>query len=272
MIIDFHTHIFPDKIAAQTIEKLEHQAQVKVFTDGREDSLTASMEAAGVDMSIILPVVTKPEQFRTINEFAEKLNQKYEDKSPRLLSFGGIHPNSDDYKEKLRFIRDLGLKGIKLHPDYQDTYFDDIKYMRIMDYASELGLISVVHAGIDIGYPNHVRCTPQRILKVMDEVAPRNMVLAHYGSFGMWEEVEKILAGKSVYLDTSYTFGFIDDKLFLKILEKHGEDKILFATDSPWSGQKESLEYLKSLGLNENTLKKILGGNAQNLLEGANYS
>lgn len=266
MVVDFHTHIFPEKIAARTIEKLEHIADVKAFTDGREQSLVASMEGAFIDLSVVLPVVTRPEQFDTVNHFAARLNEKYQDKKKRLLSFGGIHPDTSDFRKELRIIKDLGLLGIKLHPDYQDTYMDDLKYMRILDYASELGLISVVHAGIDIGFPEHVRCTPKRIRKVLDEVAPKKMVLAHYGSFGLWQETEELLAGEDVYFDTAYTFGFIEDSVFLKILKKHGADRILFATDSPWSGQKESLAHLGTLGLDKKDFDKIMGQNAEKLL------
>ncbi len=270
MIVDFHTHIFPEKIAARTIEKLENIAHVKAFTDGREESLASSMEDANIQVSIVLPVVTKPEQFPTINKFAAKLNEKYQERQTRLLSFGGIHPDTADYKKELRMIKDLGLLGIKLHPDYQKTYFDDIKYMRILDYASELGLITVVHAGIDIGFPENTHCTPRRIQKVMEHVAPEKMVLAHYGSFDLWQEVETLVAGKNVYLDTAYIFGFIEDETFLRILEKHGADKILFATDSPWSGQKESLGHLRKLPIAQKDLNKILGQNAERLL-GVNF-
>lgn len=266
MIVDFHTHIFPEKIAANTIRKLEEIASVKAFTDGKEESLTASMEEAGVDLSIVLPVVTRPEQFDTINQFAVHINEKYRDKKRRLLSFGGIHPDSLDYKRELRTIKELGLIGIKLHPDYQNTYMDDLKYMRILHEASELGLITVVHAGVDIGFPDHVRCTPERIRRVLDEVHPKNLVLAHYGSFGLWEEAEELLAGEDVYLDTAYTFGFIEDETFLRILKKHGAEKILFATDSPWSGQKESLAHLKKLSISPEDLEKITGQNAIRLL------
>ena len=223
------------------------------------------MKEAEVEISIVLPVVTKPEQFHTVNEFAVRLNEKYSEKAVRLLSFGGIHPDSPDYKRELDTIKKMGLLGIKLHPDYQDTYFEDIKYMRILDYASELGLVSVVHAGVDIGFPDNVRCTVKGIRKVLDEVAPEKLVLAHYGGFGMWDEVEELVAGDNVYLDTAYTFGFIEDETFLRILRKHGADKILFATDSPWSGQKESLNYLKGLVAQEE-LNKIVGQNAEKLL------
>lgn len=266
MIVDFHTHMFPEKIAAKTIAKLENIAQVKAFTDGTESGLVASMKEAGVGLSIVLPVVTAPQQFHTVNTFAAKLNETYSGKHPRLLSFGGIHPDAPDYKEQLRTVQKLGLKGIKLHPDYQMTDFDDIKYMRILDYASELGLVSVIHAGVDIGFPQHVHCTVDRICNVVREVAPKNMVLAHFGGFGLWEEVEERLTGREVYLDTAYTFGFIKDETFLRILKKHGAGNVLFATDSPWSGQKESLGYLQKLPVSKEDLDKILWQNAYRLL------
>ncbi len=266
MVVDFHTHIFPEKIAAKTVAYLEGKAHIKAFCDGTEEGLVKSMEAAGVDVSVVLPVVTKPEQFRTINNFAAHLNEKYRNRQTRLWSFGGIHPDSPDYKGELRMVKELGLLGIKLHPDYQDTRFDDIRYMRILDYASELGLVSVVHAGVDVGFPDNVRCTPRQIRKVVDEVAPENLVLAHYGGFDMWEDVQELLAGKDVYLDTSFTVGYIKDEVFLGILKKHGAERILFATDSPWSGQKESLEHIRGLVKDNNDLNKILGQNAGKLI------
>lgn len=266
MIIDFHTHIFPEKLAVKTITKLEAAANVKACADGREQTLIRSMEASGVDVSIVLPVVTAPEQFSTINRFAVSLNEKYSSKNVRLLSFGGIHPDTADYKSKLRELKEMGLQGIKLHPDYQGTYFDDLKYMRILEEASVLGLVTVVHAGIDIGFPDHVHCSVDRILKVLDEVAPQKLVLAHLGGFRVWEDVEQRIAGRDVYLDTAYTEGMIADDLFLKILKKHGADRILFATDSPWSGQVESLAQIRRLVVNEQEREMILGRNAQRLI------
>lgn len=266
MIVDFHTHIFPEKIAAKTIAYLEEKAHIKSFGDGTEQGLVSAMEAAGVDVSVVLPVVTRPEQFRTINQFAAQLNEKYRNRQTRLWSFGGIHPDSADYKEELRTIKELGLLGIKLHPDYQDTHFDDIRYMRILDYASELGLVSVVHAGVDVGFPDNVRCTPRQIHRVLEEVKPKNLVLAHYGGFDMWEDVEELLAGRDVWLDTAFTAGYLKDEAFMGIWNKHGADRILFATDSPWSGQKETLEYLRGLAIPSEDINKILGQNARRLI------
>ena len=264
MIIDFHTHIFPDKIAARTIEALEAKAGLTASTDGTLSGLLASMEAAGVDMSVILPVVTKPSQFETVNTFAASVNEQYEGK---LLSFGGIHPDTEDYKKELDRIKELGLKGIKIHPDYQGVMIDDVRYMNIIEYADALDLVIITHAGIDIGLPDPVHCPPDKMRKVIDTLHPKKMIAAHYGGWNQWEAVYEYLAGENLYLDTAFTFGYIGEEMFYKILEKHGADRILFATDCPWGNQKNDLERFMKLELTDEVKNKILSKNALHLLE-----
>lgn len=264
MIIDFHTHIFPDKIAARTIEALEAKAGLTASTDGTLNGLLASMEAAGVDMSVVLPVVTKPSQFETINAFAASVNEQYKGK---LLSFGGIHPDTEDYRGELDRIKELGLKGIKIHPDYQGVMIDDVRYMNIIEYADSLDLIILTHAGIDIGLPDPVHCPPDKMRKVMDKLHPKKMVVAHYGGWNQWEEVYEYLAGENLYLDTAFTFGYIKEDMFYKILEKHGADKVLFATDCPWGYQKKDVEAFRSLQLPQDIKDAIFYKNAEKLLE-----
>ena len=264
MIIDFHTHIFPDKIAARTIEALEAKADLTASTDGTLNGLLASMEAAEVDMSVILPVVTKPSQFETVNTFAASVNEQYQGK---LLSFGGIHPDTADYKRELDRIKELGLKGIKIHPDYQGVMIDDVRYMNIIEYADSLDLIILTHAGIDIGLPDPVHCPPDRMRKVMDKLHPQKMVVAHYGGWNQWEEVYEYLAGENLYLDTAFSFPYIKEDMFYNILKKHGTDRVLFATDCPWGYQKKDVESLRKLDLTEEVKECIFYKNAKKLLE-----
>lgn len=263
MIIDFHTHIFPNDIAPKTIPALEQRAGISASTDGMAEGLLHSMENAGADLSVVLPVVTKPSQFESINRFAKMINETYREK---LLSFGGIHPDCENYKEKLDFIKELGFPGIKLHPDYQGVMIDDLRYMNIIDYASELDLIIVVHAGVDIGLPKPVHCPPDRMRKVLDAIKPKKLVAAHLGGWRQWEMVYEYLAGESIYFDTAFTFDYIEQELLLKILEKHDKDKVLFATDSPWSGLEKSIRQLYALPLLEEDKKKIFADNARRLL------
>jgi predicted TIM-barrel fold metal-dependent hydrolase len=263
MVIDFHTHIFPDRIAAKTIEKLEEVGNVRAFTYGTLNGLKKSMKENHIDLSIVLPVVTKPSQFDCINSFAAEITGR-----EGILSFGGIHPDTEDYCEKLSEIKKLGLKGIKLHPDYQETYIDDPKMVRIIQYAVELGLIVVIHAGVDIGLPAPVHCPPDKSAAMLSQIDSENarIVLAHTGGWGLWDDVEEYLVGKNVWFDASFSLGMISDEQFVRIVKNHGADRILFATDSPWGGQKETLEHMKKLELTEEEIERILHGNAEELL------
>lgn len=267
MIIDFHTHIFPDKIAPRTIAKLEKNSHTRAYTDGTLEGLKRSMKEAKVDVSVILPVVTKPEQFKSINEYARSIT--VDEVLPgrcNLISFGGIHPMTSNYKEEIDEIAAMGLKGVKLHPDYQETFIDDISYLRIMDRASEKGLIISVHAGLDVGLPQVVHCTPKGVRNALKQVQPQKLVLAHTGGMECWYEVEEHLVGTDVYLDCSYSLGRIADEQFIRIAKNHGIEKILFATDSPWSGQKEDIAYLKKLGFSDEEKEAIFWKNAWKLL------
>ncbi|SHJ89519.1 amidohydrolase family protein [Hespellia stercorisuis] len=266
-MIDFHTHIFPEKIAKGTLDFLGEKCGVDPFTNGTASGLSDSTKEAGLDLSVVLPVVTKPKQFLSINEFALQVQ------SERLLSFGGIHPETSDYKSELNFIAESGLKGIKLHPDYQGTFIDDIKYERIIDRASELGLVVVIHSGYDPGYPELIHCAPSRAAKMLDDVTPEKVVLAHMGGYNVeadgslgWREMEEYLLGRDVYLDTALVLDKMPKDTLQRIIEQHGSDKILFATDSPWAGQSEFVEYMSTLPIAEMDRQKIFHENAAKLL------
>ena len=263
MVIDFHTHIFPDAIAQKSIASLERVAGIQASTDGTLDGLLRSMEEAGVDLSVILPVVTKPSQFDTVNRFAASVNQRYKG---RLLSFGGIHPDCEDPEEKLSRIKALGLPGIKLHPDYQGVMIDDPRYMRIIEIADALDLIIMVHAGVDIGLPDPVHCPPEKSRRVLESLRPKKLILAHYGGWKQWDQVEELLAGQEVYLDTAFTLDAISREQFLRIYQKHDKSKILFATDSPWGAAKRDVESFRQLPLSPEEKEAVFAGNALALL------
>ena len=267
MIIDFHTHIFPDKIAKRTIDLLSEKGGIPPFSDGTVCGLIEKMKQAGTDLSVTLPVLTSPTQFDSVNRFAAEINEIFSNKEKRLISFAGIHPMCENIEDKMLFIKKSGFLGVKLHPDYQGTFFDDPAYVKILECAKEYDLIVVTHAGVDAGFRGMpVRCTPDRVLNLLDKVKHAKLVLAHYGANEMFEEVLDKLCELDVYFDTAYVLRFITPELFKKILEKHGEDKILFATDSPWSDVKNDVEILKSYSLNKATENKIFFENAAKLL------
>lgn len=280
MIVDFHTHTFPDKIAAPTIQKLASMAHTKPFSDGTAAGLAASMEQAGIDRSVVLPVATNARQVPHVNDASAHLNQEWGGRG--LVSFGCIHPDYPHWKEELARIAALGLKGVKLHPVYQGVDLDDVRYLRVIDRAAEVGLVVLTHAGLDIGFPGRVNCSPEMILRAVQQVGPVTLVLAHMGGWRNWEQVEELLPDTQVYLDTSYSLGrvtplgdgyygpndlaLMESEQFLRMVRLFGAHRVLFGTDSPWGGQAESLALLRNLPLTQEEQAAILGGNAQRLL------
>lgn len=267
MIIDFHTHVFPDKIAKSTIEFLEKASSGRANTDGTVNGLVNHMKDSNVNIAITLPVLTKPTQFDSVMNFAIGINQAYSNKKEKLISFGGIHPACDDIRGKMKTLKDNGFLGVKIHPDYQNTFIDDDGYIEILKCAKDLDLIVVTHSGVDDGYTGQpVKCPPELCLKVINKVNHNKFVLGHYGAHKQWENVLDLLCGKNVFFDTAFTLHEIEKDLFMQILDKHGEDKILFATDCPWRNMKDDLATLKSFNLKIETLDKILYKNAIKLL------
>lgn len=268
MIIDFHTHIFPNKIANATIEALSKSASIMPHSNGAFDGLVSQMVQSGIDISVNLPVLTKPTQFDSIVRFGSEINQKT-DTPARIISFAGMHPDIEDYEERLELVKSLGFLGIKVHPDYQGVFFDDKRYINILKCAKRLDLITVTHAGFDGAYVGEeIRCTPVRVLRALDALGGYDkLVLAHMGGNELFEDVYSNLAGENVYLDTSYVLSSIGQKMFENILAKHTEDKILFATDSPWQHQTEQVKIIKSFKLGKEVENKILCENARKLLK-----
>lgn len=263
MVIDFHTHIFPDKIATKTIEFLSGKGGIPPYSNGMVSGLIDKMDEACVDISVALPVVTSPHQFDSINRFASEINKTYDN----VISFGGIHPLCDDIEGKMKYIKELGFKGVKIHPDYQGEFITHAGYIKILECARDLDLIVVTHAGVDCGFLGEpVKCPPALALKVIKRVPGVKLVLAHLGGNEMTDEVYNTLCGEDVYFDTAYVLRFTKKEDFVRVASKHGYDKILFATDSPWSDIKGDVEILKGFGLDKEIEEKILYKNAKKLL------
>ncbi len=262
MIIDFHTHAFDDAIAERAITKLEGVCNQKAYSNGKVSNLVEFLEQNNIDKSVLLPIATKPSQQTTINNWAVA------QKSDRVIPFGSVHPDAPDALEELERIKSLGLKGIKLHPDYQDFFIDDEKLIPIYKKCAELDLIVVFHAGYDPLSPNVVHAKPEASAKVFKQVPNMKMVLAHFGGMNYFDDVEKYLVGLEgeIYLDTAYLDGRIDKNQLERIIKNHGAERILFGSDFPW--HKSTMEYdlIQSLDITEKQKKLILGENAMRIL------
>lgn len=262
MVIDFHTHIFPEKIAAKAISSLGFRSgNMTPVCDATIDTMKATMQSQNVDKSVVLNIATNPSQQRNVNDFAISLLT-----DERLIPFGSVHPDNADALDELDRLKSAGIKGIKLHPDYQNFFVDDKKMLPIYEKIASLGLITVFHSGVDIGYANTVHCTPERLARVLDCFGNAPVIAAHFGGYMMTSEVLECLCGTPVYIDTAFSFAKLPPDYARSIISAHGTDKILFGTDMPWSSPVNEIAYLNSLGLNDDDLNKILYKNAKTLL------
>jgi len=261
MVIDFHTHIFPDDLAKKAVTKLRDNIDglYQPVHDGTLSGLLGRMDAYGIDVSVIQPVVTKKSQTRRVNEWAASIQ------SDRIVGFGGLYPH-DGYKEDIDRVVGLGLKGLKFHAEYQDFTLDEPRMLRIYDYALSRGLVLLHHAGFDPGFPPPFKTSPERFTRVAKQMRGGVIIASHLGGHAQWDEVEETLAGSGVWLDTSMGFEYYPHAQFMRIVRKHGADKILFATDSPWSDAKNELAALYAQPLDKREADAIAGGNALRLL------
>ena len=262
MLIDFHTHCFPQKIAQMAIDKLSFvSGGLEYHTDGTVEGLKQSMQKNGVDISVVLNIATNAKQQKNVNDFAASINNEKD-----IFAFGSVFPDATDALYELERIKAMGLKGVKLHPDYQGFYVDDPKLKPIYRKISELNLITVFHAGFDYGFAPPYKATPER-LKVAISCFDSPVVAAHWGGLNCNQEVLDLLAGENVYFDISFGYSMLPRYYAEKILEKHGADKILFGTDTPWHTPKMEMTLLNNLEIPSKELEKICSGNAKKLLE-----
>jgi hypothetical protein len=261
MIIDFHTHVFPENLAKKATTLLSERSKVSSYTDGTLKGLLQSMERAAIDISVVAGIATKPEQVEGINYWHSVIRQ------PKISPLATIHPDLVNNKDLVKELNLGGFKGFKLHPDYQHFFVDEKRMYPFYEKVEAQGMFILFHAGVDIGLPPPVHATPKRLAKVHRDFPKLIIIAAHMGGYKMYEEVEEVLLGKDIYLDTSFALSKMSLSLSKRFFNKHSHERFLFGTDSPWTDQKEELEFFLSLPyLNEEGKQKILGKNPSYLL------
>lgn len=262
MKIDFHVHAFNEKIAEKAISQLEICANQTALTRGKIEETIKAYKNWNIDKMVLLPIATKPSQQTIINDWSVKQNHG------NIIAFGSVHPDADDVYEELERIKALGMKGIKLHPDYQDFEIDEERLYPIYRKCAELDLIVVFHTGYDCYSPDYIHVIPKAAAKAHMAVPELTMVLAHLGGNFLWEDVYEHLAGLegNLYFDTSYIANRIDKKLAYDIIKKHGADRILFASDCPWTSPVDTADFIESLPLSDEEKELIFHKNAERLL------
>lgn len=260
MVIDFHTHAFPEKIAEKAIEKLSFASGGLIpQTDGTLKGLKKLMAKDGIDKSTVLAIATNEKQQTAVNDYIVSC------KSEEIIPFGSVFPHSSNALEELQRIKEMGIKGIKLHPEYQQFFVDDEKMKPLYKKISQLGLITVFHAGVDFGYSAPYHATPERLATAAKWI-DSPVICAHWGAAGMGEDVLKYLCDTPVYFDTAFGYGSMPKIIAQRILEKKGVENILFGSDAPWHAPSWDIRMIKTLGLTSEEEEQIFSKNAIKLL------
>lgn len=264
MIIDFHTHAFPDKIAARAVDSLKVKINREPETDGTVMGLTDNMKNSGITLSVICNIATNPRQTENVNTFAINTNEQYKN----IISLGSVHPDSEKVESELLRIKSAGIPGIKIHPDYMEHDIDEEVFYETFELCSKLGLFVITHAGFDVCSPDHIHATPDMILRVIKRHPELKLVCAHFGANCMWDEVREKLCGENLWIDTSLAYVEKYDKdLLCDILLSHDPDRILYGSDCPWCPPGENVKFIESFGLSDSLNEKIFETNAKYLLK-----
>lgn len=261
MIFDAHAHIFPDKIASKAVAGIGNfYSNLEMHLDGTADTLVRQGEAAGIGRFLVQSVATTSEQVKSINDFISEQVKKYPDK---FVGFAAMHLDFPDTEAELERAASMGLKGIKLHPDFQRFYIDDEKAFRIYRAAEEMGLPILIH----MGDSRTEFSKPARLAKILEKFPALDVIAAHFGGWSEWDSAAAILGGKRLWTDCSSSLYALSPEHARRLIDAYGTDRVLFGTDYPMWTAKEELERFERIPLTEREREMILHENAEKLLK-----
>lgn len=261
MAIDFHTHAFPDSLAKRAIATLEAGCPWKAVGTGTVAGLLESMDRAGIEISVICPIATKPEQVGGILEWCRGI------RSPRIIPLPSVHPDTQDIPRWMEQFAAQGYKGVKIHPQYQGFAADEPRMDAIYASAVEFNLLISSHCGLDIAFaPEDDRAAPQRFARVLDRFPTLRLVCTHMGGWRAWDEAQQHILGRDVYLETSFSLDELGPQRARQMIERHGWQRVLFGTDWPWNAQASQQALIQAFGLPPAQTQAILHDNAARLL------
>ncbi|MBW6471209.1 MAG: amidohydrolase family protein [Methanosarcinaceae archaeon] len=270
MIIDCHTHIFPSRIAQKAAHDLMHLYGSPPVAGVTAAYLSEHMDHCGVDRSVILPVATTPDQVRSINTWTLSLLSDCD----RFIGLGAMHPDFDTVEDvetvgdELERLKKAGIRGVKLHPEFQFFYPDEERMFRLYEAFIEHDMLVFFHAGGGGTWLKEIHGTPERFAAVVDSFPKMKVLAAHFGGYDCWAGVEKYLIGRDILFDTAYIFKsddgtkYLPDDEIVRMVEAHGSEKILFGTDYPFRRQDIEIANLIGLDLDDSDKERILGENA----------
>ncbi|MDP4120902.1 MAG: amidohydrolase family protein [Bacillota bacterium] len=258
-IIDFHAHIYPDKIAERAVAGVGDFYNLEMKCNGTLSQLMDSGEKYGVSRYVVHSVATSPEQVPAINRFIASQVEAHSDK---LVGFGTLHQDLQNPEEEIDLAIFMGLKGIKLHPDTQKFNMDDPKMMDVYEIIQSKNLPILFHCG-DYRYDySH----PRRLAKILDTFPNLTVIAAHFGGWSVFDLAIEHLKDRRCYLDTSSSFAMLGKTRSKEIIRIYGAERILFGTDFPMSNYDYEINHIRDFGLTEKEYEMIMHENAEKIL------
>lgn len=259
MIIDAHAHIFPEKIAAKAAVGIGDFYNIPMDSNGTLSTLLKLCDESGIDRCIVHSVATVPHQVESINNFIAESVRQFPD---RLIGFAALHPDYENIAAETERVVGLGLRGIKLHPDFQKFRIDDEAAFPIYKAAVKHSLPVLFHAG-DYRYDFS---GPERLRHVVQLFPDMKIIGAHFAGWSEWDKAEKILAGSGIYVDLSSSLYDMTPERAAELIHAYGADRVMFGTDYPMWTAAEELERFNKIPLTEEERELILYKNALRLL------
>ena len=256
---DAHAHIYPGKIAEKATASVGDFYHIPMQNVGLPHVLAERGGEAGIDRFLVCSVATKVEQVRSINQFIAEKCEKY----PQFVGLGAWHQDIKKIEEGLDAVQALGLRGIKLHPDFQEFQIDDPAMLPFYRAVQGRGLPILFHTGD--GRKDF--SSPIRLARVLDRLPELTCIAAHLGGYTEWEEARRCLKGAHVYVDTSSSLGFLSREEALESLACFGVEHTLFGTDFPMWPVEDELKRFFALGLTEEENRAVLYGNFARLFK-----
>jgi predicted TIM-barrel fold metal-dependent hydrolase len=274
MLIDCHTHAFADKIADKAVNQLINYYQMPTSFGGRLTDLLSVANEANLDALVLLVAATRPEQVKPANDWildlaktpVEKLKTTLNlPRIPQIIPFGTFHPDDPNWRTEIHRLKAAGIKGIKLHPEFQGIDLADPALTAFFEEVAA-DFVLMIHVGDPKIIPNNLS-TPKKIRQILQNFPKLRIIAAHLGGLYFWEDVLTELVGTNVYLDTSSALPFIDPDLARRIITKHGVEKILFGSDYPLTSPGRELRFFEHFDwLTPSQKDLILGENCRHLL------
>ena len=260
-IIDTHCHIYPEKIAAKAVAGTDTFYDTVAKGDGTAHSLLQINQEVGIDHALVQSVATTPKQVASINGFIAETVAASEG---RFTGLGTLHPDSEDQRADVLHLKELGLRGVKLHPDIQQFKIDDYRCLKIYELCEEFGLPILMHTGDKrYDYSN-----TNRLIPILGTYTGLTIIGAHMGGWSLWDEASRELAGTpNLYVDCSSTMAWVPLDKTAEIIRRYGADRVLFGTDYPMWSPVVELERFVRLDLTDDEKRMILSENVKKVYQ-----